>query len=281
MAIPILSTWKDYFSNPHEGLGSSYERIVLNDLLMYLVRTYRVATVFESPLFGFTGLSGLNSLAMAQAGCRITLGETCPERAEYVTKLLDRFHLPISVQSLERYTTTPFADKEFDFSWNFSAMWFVEDLELFLAELSRVTRKIILICVPNQFGLGYKWQKAHAEIPTGVIFDEAYIDPALIKKTMKALGWLTVKEADIDCPLWPDIGMNKESFIGKYCKKVGLSIPESSPSKVVIITDYYLGKNTYFADEMRRYAFLEDWAPPAFKKIWSHHHWMLFTAPEF
>lgn len=280
MAIPILSTWKNYFTDPHEGLGSSYERIVLNDLLLYLKRTYRIDRVLETPLFGFTGLSGLNSLALAKAGCKVTLCETDATRAEYVRQMLHRFDLPITVANLESYITMPFCDAGFDFSWNFSAMWFVDDLTSFLTELTRVTRKIILICVPNQFGLGYKWQKAHAEIPLGVVFNEAFIDPGLIKSTMQNLRWNLLKEADIDCPLWPDIGMNKESFLGKYLIKIGLQKTENKPKQTISILDYYLDINPAFAEQMRKYAFLEEWAPASFKKIWSHHHWMLFYNPE-
>jgi SAM-dependent methyltransferase len=194
--------------------------------------------------------------------------------------MLQRFDLPVTVSQVEQYNSMPFKDDEFDFSWNFSALWFVEDLMSFLNELSRVTRKIILLCVPNQFGLGYKWQKAHAEIPAGVVFNEKYIDPGLIKKTMQSLSWNLLSEADIDCPLWPDIGMNKESFLGKYLMKYGLQKTENKPKQTISILDYYLDINPSFAEQMRKYAFLEEWAPASFKKIWSHHHWMLFINPD-
>jgi hypothetical protein len=295
MAIPILKTWKQYFTNPHEGLGSSYERIVLNDLLLYLKRIYRVESVLEAPIFGFTGLTGLNSIALAQNGCSVTLAETDGDRAQLVTEMLKPLELPLSVDNIRKYTVLPYKDKEFDFSWNFSAMWFVEDLQLFLAELSRVTSKVILICVPNQSGLGYKWQKAHAEIPLDVIFNESYINPEQIKTELKKLNWQFVQEAYIDCPLWPDIGMNKESFFKKILASIPVAIPfikkvavpftgtrfaGIKPPATISILGYYKGNDPGFADKMRRYSFLEQWAPVIFRKIWSHHRWMLFTAPD-
>jgi hypothetical protein len=36
MAIPIINNWQKYYPVAHEGLGSSYERIVLNRLLFSL-----------------------------------------------------------------------------------------------------------------------------------------------------------------------------------------------------------------------------------------------------
>ncbi|HPW25001.1 MAG TPA: hypothetical protein PLR70_04240, partial [Candidatus Syntrophosphaera thermopropionivorans] len=73
MAIPIINDWEKFFSNPYEGLGSSYERIVLNDLLFQTVNNYNVHNVLESPSFGFTGISGINLLNLADLGLNITL----------------------------------------------------------------------------------------------------------------------------------------------------------------------------------------------------------------
>ena len=36
MAVPIINDWVKYYTNPDEGLGSSYERIVLNQLLDFV-----------------------------------------------------------------------------------------------------------------------------------------------------------------------------------------------------------------------------------------------------
>ncbi len=57
MAIPIVNIWKNYFSDPDEGLGSSYERVIINHFLNKIVRNFKVESVLEAPCFGFTGLS--------------------------------------------------------------------------------------------------------------------------------------------------------------------------------------------------------------------------------
>jgi hypothetical protein len=281
MALPILRTWKNYFTNPHEGLGSSYERIVLNDLLGYLRTTYRIRTVLEAPIFGFTGLTGLNSVVLAQQGCDVTLLDNDPERASLVSELLSELRLTMKTLPVTSFTELKFPDRAFDFSWNFSSLWFVEHLDSFLAELSRVTTKAILICVPNQHGLGYKWQKAHADIPDGITFHEEFINPDLIKQQLQQLNWQFIQEAYIDCPLWPDIGMNKESWFARYLPSLHhKQAAEPAPKQCISIMDYYQGKDPAFVAKMRQYAAFEDWAPIPFKKLWSHHHWMLFAAPQ-
>lgn len=97
---------------------------------------------------------------------------------------------------------------------------------------------------------------------------------------MHTLKWQFQKEAFIDCPLWPDIGMNKESFFGKYLVQAGLQKQAAKPRQTISILDYYKSKDPGFPDRMRHYAFFEKWAPVFFKRIWSHHHWMLFTSPK-
>src|SRR5438876_9786070 len=79
--------WKKYLSDHNEGLGLVYERIVLNDFLLRLKRKHEDSTVLEAPLFVLAGVSGINSVALAQAGCEITLLDDNFERQEGVRRL--------------------------------------------------------------------------------------------------------------------------------------------------------------------------------------------------
>lgn len=276
MALPIIETWRNYFIDSHEGLGSSYERIILNDLLLQLQKTYKIQSVLEVPIFGFTGLTGLNSVALSKNGCDVTLVDHDIERIGNVRDMLSNLQAEIDVKLVTNYNNLPFGNDSFDMSWDFSALWFVEDLSLFLQELTRITGKIILICVPNQTGLGYKWQKANTDIPHGIKFNEQNIDIPKIKEAMQEQNWAFISEDYIDCPLWPDIGMSKEKFLGKYLSSLKLSHKDIKSKKNVSILDYYRGADPGFPDRMRKYSLLEKYAPTCFKKIWSHHHWLLF-----
>jgi len=276
MALPILHNWKTYFANHHEGLGSSYERTILNILLQDLKKEYNLNAVLEVPVFGFTGITGINSMALYLSGCKVTQVDHDKERIKYIQNILMELKADINIEAVETYNILPFQDKSFDMSWNFSALWFVEDLTRFLSELSRITSKIILLCVPNQSGLGYKWQKAHSDIPKGIVFNEINIDPVFIKAVMMKLNWRLVNEAYIDCPLWPDIGMSKEKFFGRILPFLAQTNSQAEPVKQINILDYYRGLDTGFADRMQKYAFLENHAPDVIKKYWSHHRWLLF-----
>lgn len=276
MALPILNNWESYFDDHHEGLGSSYERIILNRLLLNLKRRYKITSVLEAPCFGFTGISGLNSLVLSRSGCQVTLLDHEPERVERIRQIHHELNAEIDVKISSSYHTLPFSDKSFEFSWNFSSLWFVEDLTAFLSELDRVTVKAILLCVPNRQGIGYKWQKAHSGIPAGLVFNEQNIDPGLLKSELKKLNWMLVREDYIDCPPWPDIGMSKEEFLGNYLSRIKLRQISNKPVKPVSIIDFYSGKDSGFAERMLKFSVLEEHAPTCFKKLWSHHFWMLF-----
>lgn len=276
MALPIINTWKNYFDDYHEGMGSSYERIIINNLLLRLKKLYHLNSVVEVPIFGFTGLTGLNSIALNSNGCSLTLVDDNTERINQVSQVLEELNKDINLIEVKDYAHLPFENNSFDMGWNFSALWFVGDLSDFLNELTRITKKIVLICVPNQDGLGYKWQKANTDIPHGFVFDESNIDPGRIKVIMKNLNWRYVAEDYFDCPLWPDIGMSKEKFLGKYLSSLKISKSEIPPKKVVSIIDYYKGNDAAFPERMMKLSFLEKYAPNIFKRYWSHHKWILF-----
>ncbi|HOV16901.1 MAG TPA: methyltransferase domain-containing protein [Candidatus Cloacimonadota bacterium] len=276
MALPIISNWQSYFEHRNEGLGSSYERIILNKLLLKLKRRYDLQSILEAPIFGFTGLSGLNSYALSQAGCKVELLDHDVGRAELINSLLEELNSELTINLISSYLKLPYKDATFDLSWNFSALWFVEDLSAFLSEFTRVTKKAVLICVPNQTGLGFRWQRSSSKIPSDLVFHPEYVNPSLIKDTMKQIGWFLVKEDYIDCPPWPDIGMSKEKMLGKLFPQIKPFSEKETPKQPVNILNYYLGKEPDFADRMERLSYLERNAPDWFKKYWSHHRWMLF-----
>ena len=159
MAIPIIKNWERYFTNTDEGLGSSYERIILNNKLESICKHFNISTILEAPSFGFTGLSGINSMNLAKDGKLITLVDNDKNRIELIEETWKEIKLPIKIEFSNNFISLPFADGSFDLSWNFSALWFVDDLSGFLKELTRVTSQAILLCVPNRSGLGYISQK--------------------------------------------------------------------------------------------------------------------------
>ncbi|NOX36444.1 MAG: class I SAM-dependent methyltransferase [Calditrichaeota bacterium] len=277
MAIPILKMWKRYFEeDPDEGLGSSYERVVLNLKLESFVRRFQVSSVLEAPSFGFTGTSGINSMELARKGCRVTLVDHDRERLQKIQRVWQQVQLPLQAVYVRQYAVLPFADQSFDFSWNFAAIWFVDDLTSFLSELTRVTRKAIAIFVPNRLGMGFVVQKLFGKEDLKAHFHEDHIVPKNIIKTLDTFGWKFIETEFIDCPPWPDIGMPKEKFLQRL--KLGRLVKQRNhhPRQPLTILNYYRGEDPDFPQSMMRYYWFEKYSPWLVKRFWAHHRYFLF-----
>lgn len=275
MAIPIIHDWERYFRNPHEGLGSSYERIILNQSLLKVKNAYDIHSALEAPAFGFTGLSGINLAGLAKSGVEVSLEDHDADRLSMIAKLWqDTLHLPLNTTLNSTYCCLDYPDATFDFGFNFSALWFVADLPAFISEFCRVCRKAILICVPNRSGIGYKMQIKDYSPDAYPELKPMHIMPDSIVFLMRRQGWKLVSKGYIDCPPWPDIGMDKERFLGKMMKK---DVPHpKQASEPVTILPYYQGQDPGFEKRMLRYSLVEKAAPNSFKKHWAHHYQLLF-----
>jgi hypothetical protein len=278
VAIPIIKSWQDYYPVAHEGLGSSYERIILNSLLMLLYKAGKYESALEAPCFGFTGISGINLVALAQKGCQVLLEDHDPQRAGLIRKTWQQLDLPLQIRLNPGYSRLDYADKSVDFGFNFSALWFVQNLPEFIAEFCRVILKNILICVPNRDGIGFKGQlKGYSPEKYPDLHPE-HIDPKSIVWLMQKQGWNLVKQGYIDCPPWPDIGMSKEDFIALKLgrdRDAAVQQPKLVENPLSILP-YYQGKDPGFAARMLRLYPFELLAPRAFKRIWAHHYYLLF-----
>ncbi len=278
MAVPILKMWKHYFENPDEGMGSSYERIMLNEKLFSVAKLFKVKKILEAPIFGFTGLSGINSLGLALENYELTLIDHDENRIEMVKDIWNDFDLHPEILFSKDYDKLDFEDRCFDMSWNFSALWFVKNIDLFLEELTRVTDKVIFLSVPNQSGIGYLTQKYSGREDMKKYLIEKNIIPKNVKQIMKELGWVLIDHKFIDCPPWPDIGMAKEDFLKKFhLGFLNQFLPKKDKDKDILsILNYYRGQDKDFKANMLKLSELEKRAPYFFKKFWSHHQYMIF-----
>ena len=274
MAIPILKNWKNYFEYENEGLGSSYERVVLNRKLKTICKYFSVKNVLEIPAFGFTGISGINSVQLAKNRISVYLVDHEKERLDMINSIWKKLNLNFQGKYLSNYNSLPFEDNQFDLSWNFSALWFVENLEIFLTELARITSKVIFINVPNRAGIGFLSQKLLGKNELKTLLKEENIFPKNIKRSMRKLNWQLIDSDFIDCPPWPDIGMSKENFL----KIFGLDwlIKKNKENKSISIMNYYNGIEPDFVQRMMKYYWFEKSVPDFVKRFWAHHRYFLF-----
>ena len=273
----ICRNWQNYFETRHEGLGTTYERFVLHGYFRRIRNQYGVETVLEAPVFGMTGISGINSMWWAMQGSQVTMVDYSRERLDAIKEVWHEISLKARlVYDSGTFTSLTFEDREFDMSWNFAALNADLKLEGVLRELARVTRKVIFVCVPNRLNLfSLVCSMLEGE---GRFVQLRRMDSGIIQRIMRSNGWEMKDKGFLDMPPWPDIAMSKEDLFRKiglkrYARHLKENITEENR---ICILDYYSGRKREMKREMCRYAFLEN-CPGPFKSIWAHHSYQIFT----
>ncbi len=270
-------TWKKYLSDYNEGLGLVYERLVLNDYLDDLLKAYDIQTVLEAPLFGMAGVSGINSVHLAQQGCEVTLVDVHAERLEGIKRIWRELNLPCRFILHEDLTHLPFDDDTFDLAWEWAALWYLPDAAALLAELVRVSKHLVFVAMPNRMQMGYWLRKYLVDKEFFETVDERWVNMGLIKRTLKEQELKIIAEGVLDVPPWPDTVMPAAELLRRLgIKSKKLERQFSGDDWQWSTMDYYLGKRPELKDIINGYAFLERSPLPwRLKVIWAHHRYVL------
>jgi len=274
--LEIINTWQNYYENMDEGLGTTYERFILHDYFTAIKEKFEISSILEVPSFGMTGISGINSLWWSANGVIPTVIDSNRERIEKSKAVWSSIPLAVNFNYVDDYSKLPYDDNSFDLSWNFASLWFVKDLNVFLNEMIRVTRKAIFICVPNSSGIGFILRKLMSKNINNNFFP-ANINPRIIKKIMSDYNWRKYGSGYFDIPPWPDIAMKKEEML----QKIGLGFikknkEQKNNPEINCIVNYFNGKDVELEQRILKYAILEK-SPFPVKQLWGHHRYFIFT----
>ena len=274
MSQPV---WKKYLTDWNEGLGVVYERFVLNDYLDKIVDQHGVQSVLEAPLYGMAGVSGINSVRLAERGCRVTLVDNHPERLNGVAHIWQQLKLPATFIYQQNFTKLPFADNSFDLAWEWAGLWHLPDAGALLRELARVSRQLIFVAMPNNIQVGYLLRKYVIDRDFFATVDEKWVQMARIKKTLKGIGVNFIEEGVLDVPPWPDTVMPAAEVL----KRLGLNSKKlearfSGDNWTWNSMAYYLGQQPDLRERVMKYAWLDHAPLPwQLKTIWAHHRYIL------
>ncbi len=261
------------------GLGTTFERWAVNRLLARLVSELDVRTLVEGPDDGMCGISGLNSLVAGRQGVDVSLLLPSAERAAFA-KTVWAHHAPdAQLKIVEQWDgrRLPFEDGAFDLAWNFNIMTRAEDPQALLAELSRVSRKYVLIFVPNRFNYAF-WLHLFHHWVAGEPWDHGRIDlmHAAPWEPLFAEAGLKVQQTfHVDCPWWPDI-VDAGQLIRDFFPFLKGLARRASPANRYRWTPEEL---PYFDpeahpevhDRMNRLAFFENTRATWLKRRFAHH----------
>lgn len=269
--------WRRYLTDYNEGLGLVYERFILNDYLMHLKELYEIEDVLEAPLYGMAGVSGINSVILAKAGCQVTLVDDNSERLAGVSRIWGELGLQASFVSQEPLIKLPFAEGQFDLAWNWAALWYVKNAAPLLRELVRVSRRLVFVAMPNPYQVGYIVRKRFVEPEFFETIDERWVNMGLVKSVLEAEGVDIVDEGVLDVPPWPDTVMPAAEFLRKLgIRSKRLESRFTGEDWTWSTMDYYLGRQPDLRDRVMRHAWLDRLRIPwRLKVVWAHHRYVL------
>ncbi|MCS6845050.1 MAG: class I SAM-dependent methyltransferase [Caldilineales bacterium] len=271
--------WQRYLTDYNEGLGLVYERFVLNDFLLGLRQRYGVTTVLEAPLFGMAGVSGINSVALAQVGCAVTLADDHPERLAGVQRIWSELGLPVRLVQVRDWGRLPFPDGAFDLAWEWAGLWHLADAQALLQELARVSRRVVFVAMPNPWQVGYLLRKhlLEPEFFQYVGPREGWTNMAVVRRVLRREGVEIVEEGVLDVPPWPDTVMPAGEVLARLgIRSTALQKQFSGDGWRWSTMAYYLGQQPDLYQRVMRYAWL-DRAPLPWqvKAVWAHHRYLV------
>jgi len=269
--------WKRWMTDYNEGLGLVYERLVLNDYLDQLVDRYETREVLEAPLYGMAGVSGINSVRLAQRGCRVTLVDDNAERLGDVERVWGELSLSASFVHQSPVTTLPFPDGSFDLVWNWAALWYLRDPATLVREMIRTSRRLVFIAMPNRLQVGYLLRRYVLERDFVNRVDESWADIGRVRGILRGAGVSIIEEGVMDVPPWPDTVMPATEVLSRLgIRSARLNEKFSGDDWQWSTMDYYLGKRPELRQQIERYAFLDraQW-PWQIKALWAHHRYLL------
>jgi len=278
-------TWQRYLTDYNEGLGLVYERFVLNDFLLALREKHGIETVLEAPLFGMAGVSGINSVALAQAGCDVTVVDEHAERLAGVQRIWGELDLPAQFLHHSDWAHLPFPDDCFDLAWNWAALWYLSDRSpegsrgpaALLRELVRVSRRVVFVAMPNRVQVGYLLRKYILERDFVNHVDEGWADIGRVRRVLEDAGLRLVDQGVLDVPPWPDTVMPASEVLKRLgIKSKKLEGQFSGDSWQWSTMAYYLGEQPDLYDRVKRYAWLDRAPIPwRLKAVWAHHRYLV------
>ncbi len=277
--------WKRYLTDYNEGLGLVYERFVLNDFLLALRDEYDIESVLEAPSFGMAGVSGINSVALAQAGTSVTLVDNHAERLAAVERIWGELGLEARFVHHEAWGRLPFAEGAFDLAWNWAALWHLPDGSpsgaerpaALLRELARVSRRLVFVAMPNRVQVGYLLRKYVLERDFVDHVDEGWADIGRVRRVLEEAGLRIVRQGVLDVPPWPDTVMPAAEVLQRLgIRSKKLEGQFSGESWQWSTMAYYLGQQPDLYERVMRYAWLDRAPIPwRIKAVWAHHRYLV------
>ena len=265
------------------GLGTSYERIAVARMLERLAERHEIHRVLEGPTDGITGISGLNSVPLAQRGAfvELVLGGSdevaLAERAWEALGLRDK----VTIRAADGDSLG--ADRRsFDLVWNFNSLPQVASADALLSEMCEASSRFVLVFVSNTLNYGFPIHRLHHKL-AGEAWSHGNIsvmNTRAIADKLSDRGFEIVERLLVDTPWWPDIDSPIEEVAATFLPFLKKRV---SGSKRLERYTWTIDTLPYFDEERRsrlltdieKHFAIENTGFTPFKLFFAHHRGVL------
>ncbi len=215
------------------GLGTTYERWALTRFLRALQARFALREVLEGPDDGMTGICGLNSLPLGMDEARVTLWlPSRPAEAAFARRVWP-LHAPraaLTVDTRPLQYPFPYPPASFDLVWNFNVMPRLANPLRALREMARLSRRLVLVFVPNRRNYGFPLHRLHHRLAAEPWEhgDVRLMHPAPWKRLFPQAGLRLLRLFHVDCPWWPDI-VNPADLLAAFFPPLRLRLRAAQP----------------------------------------------------
>jgi len=202
-----MSKKNNIYSELDEGMGGAYERIAYTNVLKELAQAYGCKSFLELDATYIAGIPGFNSCLLAQSGYDTyvavqerDLADT--EKVWAMTKLREK----VEIHRIDTALHTQFEDNQIDIVWNHLSFEQYRHPEKLVAEMKRVSNKLIINLTLNPFNYGYLIHRI-SHIINREKWNHGYMLNSTIeavKKAHRKLGLEVIGFGACDAPPWMD-----------------------------------------------------------------------------
>jgi SAM-dependent methyltransferase len=190
-----------------EGIGTAYERVVIDDYFRKLQAERGIQTVLESPADGVTGVPGINSLEFARNGGEVWLANPSQGMLDSARHVWEQHGLVDCVHFTRcKVDEIPFDDGAFDLVWNYCMFERFRNPASLVAEMKRVSRRYVMIMIQNFHNLGTPIHKVYHAV-CNLEWDHGHnrqMTLSAIREGVCDQGLRVENEGAIDIPPWMD-----------------------------------------------------------------------------
>ncbi|MFW6008175.1 MAG: hypothetical protein ACOCP8_02815 [archaeon] len=238
---------EDYI-NYNEGKGTIYDRYVINQFLMQIIKKYNIKKILECFPKGIHGIPGITSFYLSKKNLSVFLKDNNKELKKY-KKIWKYLGSDFKRVKLKEQTST----KKFELVWSFNSLNYFNNPK----ELFEHSSNLVLYIGLNR------------DSPINKLFRKEQIS-----KIPPHENFNIIKQGYLDWPGWPDTNMKLEEIF----EKIDLSYPSILRKESKNIFFFYKNFNEYknLSKKLTIEKTIDKFSPEVIRKYLSHLQFFLF-----